>query len=229
MLITVITLFPELFDKLFATSMLKRAEDKGTVKFNIVNLRDFGIGKHKSVDDRPYGGGAGMVLRVDVVAQAIKKSRLGSGHEIVVLLDPKGDVYDQKKAEEFSKIDHIILVCGHYEGFDERIRDYIDCEISMGDFVLSGGEIPAMAIADSIVRLIPGNLKKEDAASSESFSNIEGERLLEYPHYTRPSVFEGKTIPEDLLTGNLKKVQEYRHKEAINLTKKRRPDILTEK
>lgn len=226
MKISVITLFPEFFYESINFSILKRAQEKGLITFNIVNHRDFGIGKHKVVDDKPYGGGAGMVLRVDVLFNAIKSTRTGIDGEVVVLLDPQGKVYSQDVAEEFSKLNHIILVCGHYEGFDERIRDFVDREISIGDFVLTGGEIPAMAIIDSVTRLIPGVLKDESATKLESHSLIEGKRILEGPSYTRPATFNNKSVPSILLSGDPKVIKQYKQNEASKKTKKVRPDLL---
>lgn len=226
MLISVITLFPEIFPTILGHSILKRAKFNGFIEFNLINHRDFGIGTHKVVDDKPYGGGAGMVLRVDVLEKAIKSAKKGFEKEIVILLDPKGKIYTQKIAEDLSKMEHIILICGHYEGFDERIRDLVDMEISIGDYVLTGGEIPAMAIIDSITRLIPGVLKDETATKFESHSEENNARILEYPHYTRPEEHKGKRVPEVLLSGDPKKVKKFRDEQAQKITKKRRPDLL---
>lgn len=227
MKISVITLFPEVFEPIINSSILKRAKEKGLVEFEIVDHREFGIGKHKVVDDRPYGGGAGMLLRVDVMEKAIDAAKKGIEGEVVILLDPKGKVYSQNIAEELSNLNHIILVCGHYEGFDERIRELVDMEISAGDYVLTGGEIPAMAIIDSITRLIPGVLKDENATKFESHSRNKNTRILEGPHYTRPEEHKGKKVPEVLLSGDPKKIEEYRSKEALKITRKRRPDLLS--
>lgn len=221
MLITIISLFPDIFPPVLNSSILKRAQEKGKVEFQFVDLRNFGIGKYKQVDDRPYGGGAGMIFRVDVLNKAIQSVRKEKLREEVILLDPKGETYTQKKAQYLSTLDHIILICGHYEGFDERIRSIVDREISIGDYVLTGGEIPAMVIADSITRLIPGVLKKDEAPIDESFSNSR----LEYPHYTRPKDYKGKKVPEILLSGDHKKIGEYRSKMAKEETRKKRPDL----
>ncbi len=226
MLISIITLFPEIFPQILGHSILKRAEEKGLVKFNLVNHREFGIGKHKVVDDRPYGGGAGMVLRVDVLEKAILSTKKGLKDEIVILLDPKGIPYTQQVAENLSKYAHIILVCGHYEGFDERIRNLVDLEISIGDYVLTGGEIPAMTIVDSVTRLVPGVLKDETATQFESHSKSGDKRILEGPHYTRPEEYNGQKVPEILLSGDPKKVQKFRAEEARKITKSRRPELL---
>ena len=167
MQVSIITLFPQIFREIFSVSIIKRAQEQGKIKINLIDLREFGIGKHKIVDDKPYGGGTGMVLRVDVVARAIEASRMKIKRESVILLDPKGKKYDQVLAKKLSHLDHLILVCGHYEGFDERVRDLVDYEISIGDYVLSGGEAPAIVIVDSVTRLIPGVLKKSDATVFE--------------------------------------------------------------
>lgn len=222
---SIITLFPEVFEPIFNSSILKRAQKKGLVEFELINLRDFGEGKHKIVDDRPYGGGAGMILKADILAKALKSI---TQHDTavtsyVILTSASGKPYKQNKAKEFSKLDHLIIVCGHYEGVDQRFIDkYIDGEISIGDYVLTGGEIPAMVIVDSITRLIPGVLEKPEATVNESFS----EGLLEYPQYTRPEEFEGKKVPEVLLSGNHAEINKWRLEKSLGKTKKVRPDLL---
>ena len=226
MKIRVITLLFELFIPVFNHSILKRASDKGLVEFNVVNHRDFGIGSHKTVDDRPYGGGPGMVLRVDVLSAAIESVKENIEGEIVALMDPQGEVYSQERAEKFSKLNHLILVCGHYEGFDERVRDLVDIEISVGDYVLTGGEIPAMIIVDSVTRLVEDVLKDKDATKFESHSKSEEGRILEGPTYTRPEEFNSKKVPEILLSGDPKKIAEFKKNEALVITKNRRPDLL---
>lgn len=229
MKISVITLFPEVFGEIINSSILKRAQQKGLVEFELVNHREFGIGKHKIVDDRPYGGGVGMVLRVDVLAEAIAKTKKNIPGEKVVLLDPQGVVYKQEIAEDFSKLSHLILVCGHYEGFDERVRTLVDMELSVGDYILTGGEIPAMAIIDSVTRLLPGVLKDETATKTESHSLIDGSRILEGPSYTRPDVFNDIFVPEVLLSGDPKKISEFNASQALRRTQKRRPELIIEK
>lgn len=224
--ISVITLFPELFEPVFNQSIPGRTLAADKAKINLVNLRDFGLGKHKTVDDRPYGGGVGMVLRVDVLDAAVKATRIEGKRELVVLLDPKGEVYSQEKAEQLLKYDHLILICGHYEGYDERIRELVDLEISIGDYILSGGEIGAIVVIDSLLRLIPGALKHKEATSHESFSQTEHGRILEAPQYTRPEDYKGQKVPEILLGGNHKQIEEYRQEKALKITKKRRPDLL---
>lgn len=229
MKISIITLFPEVFQPIINSSILKRAQEKGKVEFNIVNHREFGLGRHKIVDDKPYGGGVGMVLRVDVLSKAISAVKTGINGEKVFLLDPQGEVYRQETAEQFSKLNHMILVCGHYEGFDERIRSQVDGEISVGDYVLTGGEIPAMAIIDSVTRLLPGVLKDETATISESHSLVDGVRILEGPSYTRPEVFDNMRVPEALLSGDPKKIGSFKKEQALNMTQKRRPDLLKQR
>ena len=219
MKLSIITLFPEVFHPILNSSILKRAQEKGLVNFKLINLRDFGEGKHQQVDDRPYGGGAGMVLRADILAKAVHKVR---SHKII-LMSASGKPYKQTKAREFSKLKHLIIVCGHYEGIDQRFIDkYVDEEISIGDYVLTGGEVPAMVIIDSISRLIPGVLQKPEAIINESFS----EGLLEYPQYTRPEEFEGEKVPEVLLSGNHAEIKKWRSQKSLEKTKKIRPDLL---
>jgi tRNA (guanine37-N1)-methyltransferase len=251
MKITIITLFPDMMSGFFEESILKRAIDKKLVEIELTDLRDFAYDSYKTVDDRPYGGGAGMILKVDVLKDAINKARGKSKSKKMkaVLTSPKGIKYTQSKAWEYSKLKHLILVTGHYEGHDERISDYVDEEISIGDFVLTGGEIAAVSIVDSIVRLLPGVLKKEDAVLEESFAEvlisdlekaigknekldkliqkgIKKVRLLEYPQYTRPVEYDGKSVPEVLLGGNHKKIKEWRLKKSFEATLKLRPDLL---
>lgn len=224
--ISVVTLFPEIFSPVLNFSILGRAQKKGVITIDLVNLRDFGIGAHKSVDDKPYGGGAGMVLRVDVVHAAILKIKKTHPGAQVILLDPKGKPFSQTLAENLSKIPDMILICGHYEGFDERIREFIDMEVSLGDFVLTGGEIPAMAVIDAVGRLIPGVLGKDDSPLLESFSVTPDGRILEHPHYTRPQEYKGLPVPEALLSGNHAEITKDRRKKSILVTKEKRPDLL---
>ena len=210
MKITILTLFPEMFTGPFDHSIVKRAQEKKAVEIRIVNIRDFGFGTHKTVDDTPYGGGAGMVLKVDVLKQALERVRDKNSEpdtERVVILDARGETYSQKKAQDFSGLEHLILVCSHYEGFDERILEYVDEQISIGDFVLTGGEIPAMAITDSVVRLLSGVIRK-GATETESFSVQNN--YLEHPHYTKPPEFEGKKVPGVLLSGNHKEIEQWK-------------------
>lgn len=221
MTITIITLFPQVFDPILNSSILKRAQDKGKVSFKLLNLRDFGEGKHKVVDDRPFGGGAGMVLRADVLSQATKQVK--NKKSKVILTSASGKPFRQSDAKRLSKMDHLIIICGHYEGVDQRfIQNYVDEELSIGDYVLTGGEIPTMVIVDSVIRLIPKVLKKEEATQEESFSSGQ----LEYPQYTRPAVFEGIKVPDVLLSGNHQNITQWRKQKSLEKTKKIRPDLL---
>lgn len=218
MKISILTLFPQMFTGPISVSIVKRAQEKGIIEINLVDIRDFGLGKHKMVDDKPYGGGVGMILRVDVLSDAIKKTldpKLSKKEQKVVLLSASGKTYKQEVAKEFSGLKHLILICGHYEGVDERISNYIDMELSVGDFVLTGGEIPAMIVADSVTRLLPGVIT-EGATESESFSS----GLLEHPQYTRPDVFEGASVPSVLLSGNHAEIDKWRMEESVRKTKK---------
>lgn len=226
--ISIITLFPEMFDGVLNHSILKRAKEKMLASYTLINLRDFGAGKHKSVDDKPYGGGAGMVLKVDVMHNAIQKAKKNNPETKVILLDPRGIPYTQEVAEKLSSESSITLICGHYEGFDERIRKYIDMEISIGDYVVTGGEIPAMAIIDSVVRLIPGVLGKEESHTYESFSESQSGRILEHPQYTRPEEYDNQKVPKELLSGNPKIIDAHRSTAAQTITKTKRPDLLTD-
>lgn len=222
MKISIITLFPKMISGFFEESIVKRAVEKNLVEIEIINLRDFAIDDYGTVDDRPYGGGAGMILRVDVIHKAI--SKIKNQKSKIVLTSPKGKIFDQKKAQGYSQLDHLIIIAGHYEDVDARILDFVDEEVSMGDFILTGGEIPASAIVDSIVRLIPGVLKKDKATINESF-NINEKKILEYPQYTRPEEFMGKKVPEVLLKGDHKKIEKWREEKAIEETKLKRPDL----
>lgn len=214
MTITILTLFPEIFTPIFSSSIIGRAQKKGRVKIRLVNIRDFTNDKHHQVDDKPYGGGVGMVIRVDVVERAIENSKLKIENEKkirekIILLDPKGNPFNQEKARNFAKLDHLVLVCGHYEGIDERISHFVDEKISIGDFILTGGEMPAMVITDAVTRLIPGVLKKNEATINESFSKS---GYLEEPQYTRPPVYQGLKVPSLLLSGNHQKIAEWKKK-----------------
>lgn len=230
MKITFITLFPQMFEGPLRESILKNAQDKGLISFQFVNLRDFGLGNHKTVDDTDYGGGVGMVLKVDVVKMAIDHARdkkIDRKMEAVILTTADGQPYTQRMAENLCSFEHLIIICGHYEGIDERIRKYVDYEISIGDYVLTGGEIAAMIIADSVGRLIKGVLK-DGVTNSESFSHEteDGSRLLEYPHYTKPQIFEEEKVPEVLLSGDHKAIEKWRKEMSLEKTKRLRPDLL---
>lgn len=228
MTISILTLFPQMLKGPFDHSMLKIAREKKLVEINIVNIRDFGIGKHKIVDDKPYGGGHGMILRVDVVHNAILHavSKKRSKKTRVILLDARGNKFTQKKAQQLTKIDHLVLVAGHYEGVDERITSFVDETISIGDYVLTGGEIPAMVVTDAVIRLVPGVLKKE-VTKAESFSKKEKDNIyLEYPQFTRPQTYNNLSVPNVLVSGNHKKSMEWRNKQALLITRRRRPELI---
>ncbi len=225
MKIDVLSLFPEMFTGVFGSSILKKAEEKKAVTYNVVNFRDFSDNKHSTVDDYPYGGGAGMVLKAQPIFDCVDHLRKQAGESVprVVLLCPQGERYTQKKAEEFAKEEHLIFICGHYEGYDERIRQHVVTdEVSIGDYVLTGGELGAMVMIDSIVRLLPGVLGNEDSPVLDSYSS----GLLEHPHYTRPFDFRGMTVPDTLMSGNHKKIEEWRRQESLRRTFERRPDLL---
>ena len=229
MKITVVTLFPKIFSEVLSTSILDRAKDKKFVEYEVLDLRNFGEGERKTVDGRPFGGGPGMILRADILASAVKAVKKPGSH--VILMSASGKPFNQAKAWELSELKNIIIICGHYEGVDQRFIDkYIDEEISIGDYILTGGEIPAMAVIDATVRLIPGVLKKPEATTEESFSTFHLTsstfQLLEYPQYTRPETFEGKSVPEILRSGNHAEITKWRKEKAIEKTKKTRPDLL---
>ncbi len=252
MKITIVTLFPKMIEGFIQDSIIKRAQTKGVVEINIVNLRDFARDSYGTVDERPYGGGAGMVLCVDVLKKALSfvtnDQRLMTNRK-VILTSARGTPFNQKKAQEFSQLKELIIFAGHYEGFDERFSDYVDEEISLGDFIMTGGELTAASICDAVVRLLPGVLKKENATTEETFFNssinylieLLGElpvliklqkkgvmevRLLEYPQYTRPEEFDNKKVPEILLSGDPKKIKKWQYQKAFEETLKRRPDLL---
>ncbi len=219
MKIDILTLFPNMFDGVFQESILKRAIDENKVEINLINFRDYTLDPHHKVDDTPYGGGAGMVLMAQPIfdcVESIKKE-----DSTVILLTPDGKVYNQQMAHDLSLKKHLILICGHYEGFDERIRSICDLEISIGDYVLTGGEVPAMAIVDSVVRLLPGVIT-EESYQNDSFQNS----LLDYPTYTKPREFRGMEVPEVLVSGDHKKIDEWRMEESMKKTSERRPDLL---
>jgi len=223
MKISILTLFPEMFSGPFDHSIVKNAKEKNLVVVNFVNIRDFGVGPHKVVDDKPYGGGHGMILRVDVLEKAIaqtKDKNPDTSGQKVVLLSPHGKTFNQKKALEFASLKHLILICGHYEGIDERVKEFIDEELSIGDFIVTGGEIPTMLVIDAVTRLIKGVLR-EGVTSSESFS-----QLLEYPQYTKPNTYKNFSVPTILLSGDHGKIKSWRDKASIEATVKLRPDLL---
>ena len=218
MKIDILSLFPEMFTGPFTESILKRAQNEGKVEIEIHNFRDYSKDLHKNVDDTPFGGGSGMVLCCQPIFDCIKS--LKKEDSLVIMMTPSGKTYNQELAYDLSKKKHLIILCGHYEGFDERIRRICDLEISIGDFILTGGEIPAMVLVDSITRLLPGVIDSESSLN-ESFNNS----LLDYPVYTKPRVYEGMEVPEILLSGDHKKINEYRLSEQIRKTKEIRPDL----
>lgn len=262
MKITVLTLFPKMIEGFFNESIINRAKGKGLVTIELVNLRDYAVDSYGTVDDKPYGGGAGMVMRVDVIDKAIQSVGVGlsgpsqkgektSPLQKIIYTSPKGILFNQQKAQEYSTLDSLVILCGHYEGVDERVMEFVDEEVSLGDVVMTGGEITAAAIIDAVVRLIPNVLKKEEATAIESFFEVRTDilsqivhderverlqeqgvtsvRLLEYPHYTRPEVYQGKKIPTVLLSGNHQEIEQWRLEQAYKETVKKRPDLLEKK
>lgn len=219
MKIDILTLFPEMFSPL-KESIIKRAVENKKVEINIINIRSFASAPHYKCDDEPFGGGAGMVMMCEPIFKAIES--INTPDSKIIYLSPRGKVFNQKMAQDYSKLNHIILLCGHYEGIDQRIIDYFNIEeISIGDYILTGGELPAMVLADSVIRLIPGVLS-DGSTVEESFSN----NLLEYNQYTRPAVYRDMAVPDILLSGNHKKIEEFRHNQSLEITKKNRPDLL---
>jgi len=225
--VDVVTLFPEMFGGFLATSFVGRAIEGGQLAVRFRSPRDFGLGKHKSVDDTPYGGGSGMVMRVDVLVatmESLDADAPGGVRARRILLTPQGKVLDQAKVHEIAGRDAVMFVCGRYEGFDERVRSHVDEEVSLGDFVMTGGEVAAMAVIDACSRLLPGVLGNEASTIDESHSPDTG-GLLEYPHYTRPAEFRGAGVPEVLVGGNHAEIAKWRRAQAIARTKERRPDL----
>ena len=256
MKITIVTLFPKMIEGFIQDSIIKRAQTKGLVTINLVNLRDFARNSYGTVDERPYGGGSGMILCIDVLKKALDSIQKKPTHYALqttnshtILTSARGTIFNQEKAKKFSQCDELIIFAGHYEGFDERFSKYVDEEISLGNFVMTGGEITAVAICDAVARLVSGVLKKESATTEESFfivsikqlievvgessilvrlqnKGVEKVQLLEYPQYTRPEEFEGKKVPEILLSGDLKKIKTWQLQKAFEITLQRRPDLL---
>lgn len=230
MKVDVLTLFPEMFDGVFGTSILGKAQAKGLVSLGATNFRNYATNKHNTVDDAPYGGGGGMVLKPDPIFAAVEDVLEQRGEAAaamkaprIILMCPQGETFTQKKAEELVQEDHLIFICGHYEGYDERIREFlVTDELSIGDYVLTGGELPAMVAIDSIVRLIPGVLGNETSAVTDSFST----GLLEYPHYTRPPEFRGMKVPDMLLSGHHLNIEAWRREQSLIRTLERRPELL---
>ena len=220
--INVLSLFPDMFTGVFGASILKKAQEKDAVKLEVTDIRGFSGNKHNQVDDYPYGGGAGMVLKPEPMFSAVESITAGRNPRII-LMCPQGERFTQKKAEELAQEQELVFLCGHYEGYDERIRQHlVTDEISIGDFVLTGGELGAMTVIDSVVRLLPGVLGQEDSHIQDSFST----GLLEHPHYTRPAEFRGMKVPDVLLSGNHAKIEQWRAEESLKRTFERRPDLL---
>lgn len=220
--IHVLSLFPDMFSGVFGASILKKAQEKNAVKLEVTDIRTFSGNKHNQVDDYPYGGGAGMVLKPEPMFSAVEAVCAGKQPRII-LMCPQGERFTQKKAEELSQEKELVFLCGHYEGYDERIRQHlVTDEISIGDFVLTGGELGAMTVIDSVVRLLPGVLGQEDSHIQDSFST----GLLEHPHYTRPAEFRGMKVPDVLLSGNHAKIEQWREEQSLKRTFERRPDLL---
>lgn len=222
MIFEILTLFPEFFTTPLRQSVIGKAIDKGVIRATAHNIRDYTTDKHRTTDDYPYGGGHGMVMKVEPVVRAIEALKDGRPDAKVVLTTPQGERFTQKTAQEFSELPALIIVCGRYEGYDERIRAFADREVSMGDYVLSGGEIPALTIIDAVSRLIPGVLGEPESSVTDSFSA----GLLEYPQYTRPEEFRGMTVPDVLLSGNHGEIERWRRLEALRRTLQRRPELL---
>ena len=223
MKIKVFTIFPEMFDGPLNASLLGKAREKGILEMEVINFRDYSLDKHRAVDDTPYGGGAGMVLQPEPIVAALRANfNLTEEEQEIILVTPQGAVFDQKAAIELSKKQKLAFVCGHYEGFDERIRKFATREYSIGDYVLTGGELPAMVMIDTICRLVPGVIKEQASFEDDSFYM----GLLEYPQYTRPREFEGMEVPEVLLNGHHEQIRIWRKKESLRRTWLRRPDLL---
>jgi tRNA (guanine37-N1)-methyltransferase len=219
----ILSIFPEMFESPFNYSILKRAQEGGVVEIHLHNIRDYAEDKHKMTDDAPYGGGGGMVMKVEPIDRALASVAPVRDNALVVLLTPQGETFSQKIAEDMSEYSRIVLICGHYEGVDERVRVYlVDKEISVGDFVLTGGELSAMIVVDAVSRLVPGVLGNYESASFDSFST----GLLEYPHYTRPAHYRDWQVPEVLLSGHHREIEIWRRKESLKRTYLRRPDLL---
>ena len=219
MKISVLTLFPEYFEPLMTTSILKRAKEKDLFEFETIDFRKFTKEKHGHVDDTPYGGGAGMVLMCQPILDALESIR--TENSTVILLTPQGKTFNQQIAKELSLKEHLIFICGHYEGFDERIKTIVDLELSIGDYILTGGELPSMVVMDSIIRLVD-NVISSESLESESFDN----NLLDYPNYTKPVEYRGMKVPDVLLSGHHENINKYRYEEQLRLTKENRPDLL---
>ena len=222
MKITVLTLFPEMFPGVLESSIIAQARKKGIVEFALVNIRDFALDKHQVTDDAPYGGGPGMIMKPEPIYRAVRSLATGNSKPKLILLSPRGKAYDQRTARELSRESDIALLCGHYKDIDERVRTLADRDISVGDYILSGGEVAAMAVIDSVVRLLPGAISDPGSADRDSFEN----GLLDHPHYTRPEEFESMTVPEVLRSGNHSQIERWRRQQALRITRQQRPDLL---
>ncbi len=223
MRIDIISVLPELMESPFKASILKRAMDKGLAEIHFHQLRDFGLGKYRQIDDEPYGGGAGMVMMIEPLDNCISQLKSQREYDEVIYLTPDGETLNQKIVNKLSIKNNLIFLCGHYKGIDQRVRDlHITKEISIGDYVLTGGELAACVLADSVIRLLPGVLNDEQSALTDSFQDD----LLSPPIYTRPDEYKGLKVPEVLLSGNFKKIEDWRHEEAVRITQKKRPDLL---
>ena len=227
MKITFLTIFPQLFDSFLAAPIPQRAVKKGALELEVVDIKDFSPGSFRHIDDSPFGGGPGMVMRCQPVLdalRAVQKEMAGDASSVTAALSPAGTAFTQQTAHRFAGLDHLILLCGHYEGMDERIYRHVDEEVSIGDFILTGGELAAMAVADAVIRLLPGAIRSE-STGEESFEN----GLLEYPQYTQPAVYDGEPVPDVLLSGNHEKIRKWRLKESLRRTLLRRPDLLADR
>ncbi len=220
MRIDILSLFPEMFISPFNESIIKRAQEKGLLEINLINIRDFAPGKHQQVDDYPFGGGAGMLMKADVVIPAILGCKKSDSW--LIYMSPQGKPLNQRRVEELGEKSHLVLLCGHYEGIDYRVMELVDEEISIGDYVLTGGELPAMVVVDAVSRMIPGVLGAEESATAESFSGS----LLEHPHYTRPRTYQGQEVPEVLLSGHHENIRRWRKQQSLLMTLLKRPELL---
>lgn len=221
--IYILTLFPEFFESPFNVSIIKRARDNGLIQIELINIRDFSHDKHKKVDDYPYGGGSGMVMKPEPIFEAVEyvDKKINSPNRRIILMSPQGKVFNQSLARNLSNEQNLIFICGHYEGIDERVKTIVTDEISIGDFILTGGEVPALAVVDAVVRFVPGVLGSSQSPEDESFCN----GLLEYPQYTRPQIYRGLKVPDVLLSGNHKEIELFRRKESLIKTREKRPDL----
>lgn len=221
MKIDVLTLFPDMFSPVLGQSIIGQAQKKGIVNFNIVNIRDFAYDKHRVCDDVPYGGGPGMVMKPEPIFEAVEKTKTDSGAKLV-LLSPRGKVFNQETARKMAREEHLVFLCGHYKDIDERVRSLVDIDISLGDYILSGGEPAALVVIDAIVRLLPGAISDPESANGDSFET----GLLDHPHYTRPEEYRGMKVPEVLRSGNHAQIKKWRRQQALAITKQFRPDLL---